>query len=76
MGFNSRNSESREDSRIGDMKEDSQLDPETVARIDNALEGTIDVDIGNLSPDDKLSLLIDRYNRKMRELQQLKGSEP
>lgn len=47
-----------------------QLDPETVKRIEYALEGTMDVDISSLSLDDKLTLLIERYNRKVREMGQ------
>jgi hypothetical protein len=47
-----------------------EIDPETLSRIDYALKGTIDVDISKLPPDDKLALLIERYNRKVRELEQ------
>jgi hypothetical protein len=52
----------------------TRLDQETIKRIDHALEGTIQVDISKLSPDDKLTLLIERYNRKCRELDQLTTS--
>ena len=51
------------------------LDQETLQRIDYALEGTIDVDISKLDPDDKLTLLIERYNRKIRELKELKAED-
>lgn len=56
-------------------KPNPQLDPETVDRIEYALEGTVNVDVSKLSPDDMLTLLIERYNRKIRELQQLKAEE-
>ena len=49
------------------------LDQETLQRIDYALEGTIEMDLSKLDPDDKLTLLIERYNRKIRELKDLKA---
>ncbi|WP_276249172.1 hypothetical protein [Haladaptatus sp. YSMS36] len=67
--------------RIGEANSDQddfghpRLDPETVNRIEYALNGTVDVDVSKLSSDDKLTLLIERYNRKLRELQQLKSEE-
>lgn len=75
MGFRSRDDESIDEKQNVESGQYPRLDPQTVARIDNALEGTLRVDIANLSPDDKLTLLIERYNRKMRELQRLKGSD-
>jgi hypothetical protein len=75
MGFDPRSSEGTKKNSVKEGSQHSQLDPETITRIDNALQGTIEVDIANLSPDDKLTLLIDRYNRKMREIQQMKNME-
>jgi hypothetical protein len=46
-----------------------EIDRETLHRIDYALDGTIDVDLSNLSVDDKLTLLIERYNRKLRQIE-------
>lgn len=67
-------------SRVVEAEESSheshpQLDPETVRRIEYALEGTVDVDVTKLSPDDKLTLLIERYNRKLREFQEMETEE-
>lgn len=52
-----------------------QLDAETLQRVDYALEGTIDVDLSNLSADDKLTLLIERYNRKTKERNRLEETD-
>ena len=51
------------------------LDQETIQRIDHALEGTINADVSKLDPDDKLILLIERYNRKIRELNKIKAED-
>lgn len=63
MGFDPRKREEADHSSQDPSEDYPRLDPKTVARIDNALQGTISVDISKLSADDKLSLLIDRYDR-------------
>lgn len=74
MGFNSR-SPTREVETETDQGSPTTLDHETLRRMDHALEGTINVDVSKLDPDDKLTLLIERYNRKIRELQELKSQD-
>ena len=75
MGFDPRNSANESSGEHRGSNQSLQLDPETVKRIDYALKGTMDVDISGISLDDKLTLLIERYNRKTRELQQLKTTK-
>ena len=61
---NDRPDESPDDHHRG---QPATLDPETVRRIEHALEGTVEIDVSKLSADDKLTLLIERYNRKLRD---------
>lgn len=74
MGFNptDRLAESQPEH---EAREPPRLDAETVRRIEYALEGTVAVDVSKLSADDKLTLLIERYNRKLRELEEIKQRE-
>lgn len=66
MGFRS-NSPTDETANDSTRAEPATLDGETVERIENALEGTVNVDVSKLSADDKLALLIERYNRMIRD---------
>ena len=75
MGLDPRNSANGGTNEYSDTRKFPRLDPETVKRTEYALEGTIHIDVSALSPDDKLMLLIERYNRKTRELQQLRNDE-
>ena len=70
MGYNPGSSTQESSEQERKLKRQLQLDPETIKRIEYALEGTLDVDISSLSLDDKLTLLIERYNRKVREMEQ------
>ncbi|MFC6723179.1 hypothetical protein ACFQE1_01980 [Halobium palmae] len=68
MGFDPRPEKTEQDSE-SNPDQYPRLDPKTIARIDKALEGTINVDLTKLSADDKFSLLIDRYDRKARNVE-------
>ncbi|AUV80577.1 hypothetical protein C2R22_01955 [Salinigranum rubrum] len=74
MDFQSKTG-SQDASTDSDKSSAIKLDRETLRRVDHALNGTIDVDLSKLDPDDKLTLLIERYNRKMRELNNLKAQD-
>jgi hypothetical protein len=75
MGFDPRQSNNEAIDEKRNNERHLQLDQETLKRVDYALEGTIDVDLSSLSPDDKLTLLIERYNRKTKKLRQLEGED-
>ncbi|MFC6942983.1 hypothetical protein ACFQE8_24000 [Salinirubellus sp. GCM10025818] len=66
MGLRS-NDRPNESSDEHHREQPATLDAETVRRIEHALEGTVEVDVSKLSADDKLTLLIERYNRKLRD---------
>jgi hypothetical protein len=69
-------SDRSEDQRSTDELQSVRIDPETLKRIDYALEGTIEVDVSALSPDDKLTLLIERYNRREQKMEENSDSRP
>lgn len=75
MGIDPRRSADDSTDERREHDQHPRLDSETLKRIEYALKGTIDVDVTNLSPDDKLALLIERYNRKTKELRRLKESD-